>query len=383
MWKRCFAGVLALMLLLACLPAVSAAGPEIPAPSAILIDAATGTVLYEKNANERLRPASVTKVMTLLLVMEALDSGRIGWEDMVITSDAAAGKGGSQVYLEPGEQMSMDEMLKSVVVSSANDCAAALAEHISGSEAAFVERMNRRAAELGLTDTHFVNCTGLDDGADAAEHLTTAHDLAVISRELLKHEAIKKYTTIWMDTVRGGRFGLANTNKLVRFYEGTTGLKTGYTSAAGHCLAASARRDGIELIAVVLHCKSSADRFESAKALLNYGFANYALVSAEPPEALPAVRVRLGRADSIQPVLQESAPILIEKEMQSGITKTVTMEAEVDAPVRAGQELVKMTISSDGKILAEISVIAPETVEKLTWWELTVRLLRRICMGEE
>ncbi len=383
MWKRCFAGVLALMLLLACLPAVSAAGPEIPAPSAILIDAATGTVLYEKNANERLRPASVTKVMTLLLVMEALDSGRIGWEDMVITSDAAAGKGGSQVYLEPGEQMSMDEMLKSVVVSSANDCAAALAEHISGSEAAFVERMNRRAAELGLTDTHFVNCTGLDDGADAAEHLTTAHDLAVISRELLKHEAIKKYTTIWMDTVRGGRFGLANTNKLVRFYEGTTGLKTGYTSAAGHCLAASARRDGIELIAVVLHCKSSADRFESAKALLNYGFANYALVSAEPPEALPAVRVRLGRADSIQPVLQESAPILIEKEMQSGITKTVTMEAEVDAPVRAGQELGKMTISSDGKILAEISVIAPETVEKLTWWELTVRLLRRICMGEE
>lgn len=382
MWKRCFAGLLALALLLVCLPAASAAGPEIAAPSAILIDAATGTVLYEKNANERLRPASVTKVMTLLLVMEALDSGRIGWDDMVITSDAAAGKGGSQVYLEPGEQMSMDEMLKSVVVSSANDCATALAEHVSGSESAFVERMNQRAAELGLTDTHFVNCTGLDDGAAAAEHLTTAHDLAVISRELLQHEAIKKYTTIWMDTVRGGRFGLANTNKLVRFYEGTTGLKTGYTSAAGHCLAASAKRDGIELIAVVLHCKSSADRFESAKALLNYGFANYALVSAEPPEALSSVRVRLGRVNTIQPVLQESAPILIEKGMQAGITKTVTMEAEIEAPVQAGQELGRMTIASDGQVLAEIPIIAPETVEKLTWWELTARLLRRICMGE-
>ena len=250
MWKRILAALLALGLLAVCLPVAAAAGPEIDAPSAILIDAATGTVLFEKNANERLRPASVTKVMTLLLVMEALASGRIGWDDMVITSEAAAAKGGSQVYLEPGEQMSMDEMLKSVVVSSANDCATALAEHVSGSESAFVDRMNQRAAELGLKDTHFVNCTGLDDAPEAAEHLTTAHDLAVISRELLKHKEIKKYTTIWMDTVRGGRFGLANTNKLVRFYEGTTGLKTGYTSAAGHCLAASAERDGIELIEI-------------------------------------------------------------------------------------------------------------------------------------
>ena len=196
MWKRWLTGLLAAALtLLLALPA-AAAGPDIPAPSAILIDAATGTVLYEKNANERLRPASVTKVMTLLLVMEALDSGKIGWDDMVVTSDTAAAKGGSQVYLEPGEQMSMDEMLKSVVVSSANDCATALAEHVSGSETAFVELMNRRAQELGLTDTHFVNCTGLDDAEEAQEHLTTAHDIAVISRELLKHEAIKKYTTI-------------------------------------------------------------------------------------------------------------------------------------------------------------------------------------------
>ena len=381
MWKRWLTGLLAAALtLLLALPA-AAAGPDIPAPSAILIDAATGTVLYEKNANERLRPASVTKVMTLLLVMEALDSGKIGWDDMVVTSDTAAAKGGSQVYLEPGEQMSMDEMLKSVVVSSANDCATALAEHVSGSEAAFVELMNRRAQELGLTDTHFVNCTGLEDAEEAQEHLTTAHDIAVISRELLKHEAIKKYTTIWMDTVRGGKFGLANTNKLVRFYDGTTGLKTGYTSAAGHCLSASAERDGIELIAVVLHCKSSADRFESAKALLNYGFANYALVSAEAPEALPAVRVRLGKTAQLQPVLQESSPILIEKGMQSSVTKAVTLAEEVTAPVAAGQELGKLRISAGSQVLAEIPIIAPEAVEKLSWWDLTVRLLKNICMG--
>ena len=382
MWKRWLTGLLAAALtLLLALPAAAAAGPDIPAPSAILIDAATGTVLYEKNANERLRPASVTKVMTLLLVMEALDSGKIGWDDMVVTSDAAAGKGGSQVYLEPGEQMSTDEMLKSVVVSSANDCATALAEHVSGSEAAFVELMNRRAQELGLTDTHFVNCTGLDDAEEAQEHLTTAHDIAVISRELLKHKAIKKYTTIWMDTVRGGKFGLANTNKLVRFYDGTTGLKTGYTSAAGHCLSASAERDGIELIAVVLHCKSSADRFESAKALLNYGFANYALVSAEAPEALPAVRVRLGKTAQLQPVLQESSPILIEKGMQSSVTKAVTLADEVTAPVAAGQELGKLRISAGSQVLAEIPIIAPTAVEKLSWWDLTVRLLKNICMG--
>ena len=381
MRKRWIASILALMVLLTAVPFVRAAGPEIPAPSAILIDAATGTVLYEKNANERLAPASVTKVMTLLLVMEALDSGRISWDDMVTASDAAAGKGGSQVYLEVGEQMSMDEMLKSVVVSSANDCATALAEHVAGSEAAFVEMMNQRALELGLVDTHFVNCTGLDDEPNAAEHLTSAHDIAVMSRELLRHEAIRKYTTIWMDTVRGGKFGLSNTNKLVRFYDGTTGLKTGYTSSAGHCLSASAKRDGIELIAVVLHCASSPDRFQSAKALLDYGFANYALISAEAPEELPLVRVRLGRQAQIQPELQQSAPLLIEKGKQAGVTKTVTMEEEISAPVTAGQQIGTLTITSEGQTLAEIPIIAPEAVEKLSWWELTAGILRKLCMA--
>ena len=381
MYQRIISVLLAGLLLLGLVPAVHAAGPDIAAPSAILMDAATGTVLFEKNAHEKLAPASVTKVMTLLLVMEALESGRISWGDTVTASDHAAGKGGSQVYLEPGEQMSMDEMLKSVVVSSANDCATALAEHIAGSEAAFVEMMNARAAELKLTDTHFVNCTGLDDEPNAAEHLTSAHDIAVMSRELLKHDDIRKYTTIWMDTVRDGKFGLSNTNKLVRFYEGTTGLKTGYTSAAGHCLSASAKRDGIELIAVVLHCASSTDRFQSAKALLDYGFANYALVSAETPEPLAAIPVRLGTADAVAPVLQQSAPILIDKAVQAQVSKAVTLEPELTAPVATGQQVGTMTVTAGDKTLAVIPIVASETVDRLTLWQLTVRLLRRLCMG--
>ena len=381
MYQRIISVLLAGLLLLGLVPAVHAAGPDIAAPSAILMDAATGTVLFEKNAHEKLAPASVTKVMTLLLVMEALESGRISWGDTVTASDHAAGKGGSQVYLEPGEQMSMDEMLKSVVVSSANDCATALAEHIAGSEAAFVEMMNARAAELKLTDTHFVNCTGLDDEPNAAEHLTSAHDIAVMSRELLKHDDIRKYTTLWMDTVRDGKFGLSNTNKLVRFYEGTTGLKTGYTSAAGHCLSASAKRDGIELIAVVLHCASSTDRFQSAKALLDYGFANYALVSAETPAPLAAIPVRLGTADAVAPVLQQSAPILIDKAVQAQVSKAVTLEPELTAPVAAGQQVGTMTVTAGDKTLAVIPIVASETVDRLTLWQLTVRLLRRLCMG--
>lgn len=378
--RKWLTALLTAAMLLAAAPPVRAAGPDIAAPSAILMDAATGTVLYEKNASERLRPASVTKVMTLLLIMEALDTGRIGWDDTVIASEAACAKGGSQVYLESGEEMSMDEMLKSVVVSSANDCATALAEHVAGSESAFVGMMNQRAQELGLLDTNFVNCTGLDDAPEAAEHLTTAHDIAVISRELLKHDRIRDYTTIWMDTVRGGKFGLSNTNKLVRFYQGTTGLKTGYTSAAGHCLAASAKRDGIELIAVVLHCASSADRFSSAKALLDYGFANYALVSAEMPEPLQPVPVTLGQKAAVQPELQQAAPILIEKGLQAAVTRTVTLSERVEAPVAAGQQLGTLTISANGETLAEIPIIAPEGIERLTWWELTCRLLRRLCM---
>ena len=381
MKKRMLAIFVLLVLLAgAMLPAVRAAELDLPAPSYVLMERSTGEVLLEHNAHERLRPASVTKVMTLLLIMEALDDGRIGWDDMVQTSAAAAAKGGSQIYLEENEQLPLEEMLKSIVVSSANDCACAMAEHIAGSEAAFVEMMNARAEQLGMTDTHFVNCTGLDDEPEAAEHLTTAYDIALMSRELLGHEAIKKYTTIWMDTVRDGQFGLSNTNKLVRFYDGTTGLKTGYTSAAGHCLSASAERNGMELIAVVLHCASSTDRFESAKALLNYGFSNYALVTPEPGE-LPAVPVALGTAAEITPVLADETPILIDKALAAGVETRVCVDESVTAPVEAGQTLGTLTITSGGQTIAERDLVAPEAVEALRWGDVFLQMLRALCMG--
>ena len=381
MKKRMLAIFVLLVLLAgALLPAVRAAELDLPAPSYVLMERSTGEVLLEHNAHERLRPASVTKVMTLLLIMEALDDGRIGWDDMVQTSAAAAAKGGSQIYLEENEQLPLEEMLKSIVVSSANDCACAMAEHIAGSEAAFVEMMNARAEQLGMTDTHFVNCTGLDDEPEAAEHLTTAYDIALMSRELLGHEAIKKYTTIWMDTVRDGQFGLSNTNKLVRFYDGTTGLKTGYTSAAGHCLSASAERNGMELIAVVLHCASSTDRFESAKALLNYGFSNYALITPELGE-LPAVPVTLGTSMEITPVLADETPILIDKALAASVETNVRVDGSVTAPVEAGQTLGTLTITSGGQTIAERDLIAPEAVGALRWGDVYLQMLRALCMG--
>ena len=380
MKQRGFAALLLLALLLAFTTAVRGAELDLPAPSYVLMERSTGQVLLEHNAHERLRPASVTKVMTLLLIMEALDDGRIGWDDMVQTSAAAAAKGGSQIYLEENEQLPLEEMLKSIVVSSANDCACAMAEHIAGSEAAFVGMMNARAEELGMTDTHFVNCTGLDDEPEAAEHLTTAYDIALMSRELLGHAEIKQYTTIWMDTVRNGQFGLSNTNKLVRFYDGTTGLKTGYTSAAGHCLSASAERNGMELIAVVLHCASSTDRFESAKALLNYGFSNYALITPDPGE-LSAVPVTLGAVPEITPVPADETPILIDKALAAGVQTEVTLEESVAAPVEAGQTLGTLTVTSGGQTLAERDLVAPEAVDALTWGDLFRRLLQALFTG--
>jgi len=383
MWKR----VLSLLLTGLCVMSMTISGraaePEIAAPSAVLMEAATGTVLYEKNSHERLAPASVTKVMTLLLVMEALEAGRISWDDTVIASETAAAKGGSQVYLEPGEEMTMDEMLKSVVVSSANDCATALAEHIAGSEAAFVDMMNQRARELGMADTNFVNCTGLDDEAAAAEHLTSAYDIALMSRALLAHEEIRKYTTIWMDTVRNGEFGLANTNKLVRFYQGTTGLKTGYTSSAGHCLSASAQREGVEYIAVVLHCSSSGERFQSAKQLLDHGFANYTLARPDPEAVIPPLPVLMGVEKTVTPVAADESPVLVEKSRLSGVTTQVTVDPEVRAPVEAGQRLGTMTMASEGQVLAEIPLVAPAAIARRTWWDVTKDLLASLCFCKE
>ena len=281
--------------------------------------------------------------------------------------------------------MSVEEMVKSITVSSANDCACAMAEFIAGSEAGFVEKMNARAQELGMEDTHFVNCTGLDDEPSAAEHLTSAYDIALMSRELLLHHPdIKRFTTIWMDTVRNGAFGLANTNKLVRFYEGTTGLKTGYTSSAGHCLSASAQREGLELVAVVLHCSSSPDRFQSAKALLDYGFANYALVPVQEGEALAPVPVVLGEAGTVQPVASGEEQLLIDKSLRQSVTRTVELQPNVEAPVTQGQRLGTLTIQANGQVLAEVPLVAQEAVARLTWKDLFANILRRICMaGQE
>ena len=357
---------------------------QLTAPSAVLMDLATGTVLYETNAHERLAPASVTKVMTLLLIMEAIDSGKISWQDTVTASEAAAAKGGSQVYLKVGETMSVEEMVKSITVSSANDCACAMAEYIAGSEAGFVEKMNAKAKELGMEDTNFVNCTGLDDEPSAAEHLTSAYDIALMSRELLLHHPdIKKFTTIWMDTVRNGSFGLANTNKLVRFYEGTTGLKTGYTSAAGHCLSASALRDGLELVAVVLHCPSSTDRFQSAKALLDYGFANYPLVPVQEGGTLSPVPVVPAQSETVQPVASGEEQLLIDKGLRQSVTRTVELLPSVQAPVSQGQRLGTLTIQADGQVLGEIPLVAEKAVPRLTWKDLFQNLLRRVCMAAD
>ena len=376
-------GILLLLVLLLLPVRVRAEGLEVGGKSALLMDKTTGTILYEKNAHEPLAPASVTKVMTLLLIMEAIDSGAIRWEDMVTASEAAAAKGGSQIYLKVGETMSVQDMVKSIAVSSANDCACAMAEHIAGSEAAFVEKMNARAKELGMQDTHFVNCTGLDDSPEAAEHRTSAHDIAVMSRELLKnHPNIKKFTTIWMDSVRGGAFGLSNTNKMVRFYSGATGLKTGFTSGAGYCLSASAEREGMELIAVVMGAETSQERFSACKQMLDYGFANFALVKPRP-EATYCVPVKLGKQGSIAAVPAEDAALLIDKAQVSQVNIRVTLEEQITAPVSKGQRLGTMTVTVGEQILAEIPMVAEDAVQKKSFWDIFLSVLRRICMAKE
>ena len=370
-----------LVLSLAVLPS-RAVDLDIKGKSALLMDVATGTILYESNSHEPLAPASVTKVMTMLLIMEAIDSGKIGWDDTVTASEAAAAKGGSQIYLKVGETMTVSDMVKSIAVSSANDCACAMAEHIAGSEAAFVDRMNTRAQELGMEDTHFVNCTGLDDGADAASHRTSAYDIALMSRELLKnHPDIKKYTTIWMDSVRGGAFGLANTNKLIRFYSGATGIKTGFTSGAGYCLSASAQREGLELIAVVMGCDTSPNRFAACKSMLDYGFANFALISAKPEQA--QVPVRLGKQATVGVEPGTDTQLLIDKAQRSSVTTRTELEPSVTAPVSKGQRLGTLTIQAGEQILAEVPLVACEGVEHLRWGDLFTRILKQVSMAKD
>ena len=359
---------------------VSAVDMDIPAKSAVLMDVATGTLLYEQDPHTPLAPASVTKVMTMLLIMEAIDQGRIQWDDMVTASESAAAKGGSQIYLKVGESMSVSDMVKSIAVSSANDCACAMAEHLAGSEAAFVELMNKRAKELGMDNTNFVNCTGLDDGEDAKNHKTSAYDIALMSRELLKnHPDIKKFTTIWMDTVRNGEFGLSNTNKLVRFYQGATGLKTGFTAQAGYCLSASALREDMELVAVVMGSESSKERFGACKSLLDYGFASFALITPQSERA--EIPVKLGVADFVTAVPAGEDAVLIDKAQKNQVTQQVEMEEFAPAPVSKGQRLGTLYIKAGEQVLKEIPLVAENAVEKLTFWQMWSKILRKLVMA--
>ena len=355
---------------------------DLAGKSAVLMELSTGTVLYESNSHEKLAPASVTKVMTMLLIMEAIDSGKIRWEDTVTASEAAAAKGGSQVYLKVGETMTVSDMVKSIAVSSANDCACAMAEHIAGSEAGFVSLMNQRAQELGMTDTVFVNCTGLDDAPDAQNHKTSAYDIALMSRELLKnHPDIKKFTTIWMDTIRNGTFGLSNTNKLIRFYDGATGLKTGFTSGAGYCLSASAEREGMGLIAVVMGAETSQKRNAACKSLLDYGFANFAVINPELPEAEP-IPVTLGTVDTVDAVLGEHTGLLVDKGQKNNITMDLRVVDTVPAPVARGQQLGTLTVKAGDQVLREFPLVAAEEVKRLSWGDLFLRVLKRAAMAK-
>ena len=380
--KRIIAALMLSALLPAMVLAASGEALDVPVKSAVLMDVATGTVLYEKNAHEPLAPASVTKIMTMLLIMEAIDSGALNYRDTVTASEAAAQKGGSQVYLKAGEQMSVEEMLKSIAVSSANDCACAMAEHLSGSEGAFVERMNQKAQELSMKDTRFVNCTGLDDSPEAKDHKTSAYDVALMSRELLeKHPDIRKFTTIWMDTIRNGTFGLSNTNKLIRFYPGATGLKTGFTSGAGYCLSASARRENLELIAVTMGAESSKIRNAACKAMLDYGFAGFALVCPNLEESIQ-VPVRLGTEAGVDVALQGDASVLIPKAQKAGLTTKLTLEEFCTAPVEKGARLGTLTVRSGEETLLEVPLVAAREVKRKTFRDWLLLVLRKASMAK-
>ena len=374
--RRFLCALAATVMLAAAFPVrVQAVELPIHSEAAILMEKETGQILYAKNEHEQLQPASVTKVMTLLLTMEAIDSGALRYDDMVTASDYASSMGGSQIFLAPGEQMSVEDLLKGVCVASGNDASVALAEHQAGVTELFVTKMNNRAKELGMNDTNFVNCNGLP----AEGHVTSAYDIALMSRELiLHHPDIRRFTTIWMDTLRDGKSELSNTNKLIRFYDGATGLKTGSTSSAGYCISATAERDGMELIAVTLKADTSSDRFEDAKTLLNYGFSTYALADAGEGVTLDAVPVELGTADTVQPVLSgEGRRILIRQSQLADLERTVTMDGSVAAPVKQGQTVGQVTVTSGEEVLTTVPILAGENVPRLTWGQTFLRLLRR------
>lgn len=347
---------------------------DVNAQSYVLMDASSGKILLSKNEHEKLFPASVTKIMTLLLVVEKIDSGKLSLDDTVTASTAAAGKGGSQIWLKEGETMTVDELLRASAIASANDACTALAEHIAGSEEGFVKLMNEKAKVLGMNDTNFVNCTGLDD--DTTEHLTSACDIALMSRELLEHERIQNYTTVWMDSLRSGATQLVNTNKLVRFYKGTTGLKTGTTSKAGHCISASAMRNELHLVAVILGSNNSIDRFEGAKKLLNWGFANFETLTPQYDENLITdVGVMNGIEDFVTPQVEKILPLTLEVGKKAKIESKINLALNVEAPVEKGQVLGTLEFSVDGETIASYNLFSPVAVRKITLIDMMKRLL--------
>lgn len=347
---------------------------DINAASAVLIEPQTLTVLYESNRDEKLPPASITKIMSLLLIMEAIESGKFKLTTEITASEHACSMGGSQIWLEPGEKMTVDELLKAIVIASANDATVAVGEAIAGSEQAFVDMMNKRAAELGMENTHFVNCTGLD----AEGHLTTAYDVALMSCELIKHELITKYSTVWMDTLRDGESQLVNTNKLVRFYDGCIGLKTGTTGGAGHCLSAAARRDGMTLIAVVMKGADSNARFAGARAMLDFGFANYSFkVIDSELDRNTLVKLRGGVKQSVRVKAGDALCVLSLKGTPK-ITRQVFLNEKLKAPISEGDEVGKIVIASDGEEVGVIKITAAETVKKRSVFTVFGWLLKGI-----
>ncbi|MBE7027487.1 MAG: D-alanyl-D-alanine carboxypeptidase [Ruminococcaceae bacterium] len=360
------------------IPQTYAAEINISAPSAILIEAQTGQILFEKDSHIKLPPASVTKIMTMLLVIEAVDSGQIKMEDMVRCSEFAASMGGSQVYLEPNEEMSVHDMLKAVAVASGNDAAVALAEFVAGSHEEFVKRMNKRAKELNMNDTNFINCNGLDEDG----HVTSAHDISLMSKELISHPRILEFTSIWMDSLRNGEFGLVNTNKLIRFYQGANGLKTGSTSVAKYCLSASATRNNMTLIAVVLAAPTSKERFSDATKLLDYGFANYAIAnSLIDKDDMREVKVLKGAKQITMPGTEENTGVLVEKSKLENIKKKITLPSEVEAPIQKGQKLGEIEYFVDSKKVGSTDIIAAEDIKKAGLITIFVRLAENLLYG--
>lgn len=373
--KKWIGALLAALCMVTLLP-VQAAAVELPLTSraALLMEKTTGQILFAQNEHEKLEPASVTKIMTLLLTMDAIDSGALAYDDVVTVSANAAGMGGSQVFLAEGEQITVEELLKCVCVSSGNDAAVALAEKVAGVTELFVEQMNNRARGLGMDDTHFVNPTGLT----AEGHVTSAHDIALMSRELLtKHPDIRSFTTIWTDSIRNGTFDLANTNKLIRRYDGATGLKTGYTASAGYCISATAEREGMELIAVVMKGETADKRNADAKALLNYGFSAYALVSAAPEEPLPALPVTMGETDSVSLTLPPDAlTAVVEKAQAAALERRIDLPESLPAPVRQGQQGGTLTLCSGDTELVTVPILAAEDAAGRSWGRMFTDLLK-------